>query len=785
MLDRFSLLTSTLIFVFFAAFSGDIDAETPLNEDLPPLEPTKLMEGEAKWLGKVLQRVHYSKVSLRKLDQEEFLKTYMSRLDRQRMYFLDSDRERFFEKFSPTLSTYVEDGNLYPAFEIYAIYRSNALARMDWVLKRLAGDFNLVVVEDYVPDREETDWPATEKQTDELWELRLKYEVLGGVLSLINSKAGEDDVALDLEFDEKKGEAEVAQPQDGDDDVVPPEELNEHLDKARERLQRRYQRWRKSIIEFEAADVQELYLTTMTQMFDPHSTFLNIDAVEEFNVSMKNSFVGIGAVLKDEDGYCTIKELLPGGPAEESRGLEPEDIILKVAQGDDDFVDVVDTKLKTIVKLIKGPKDTIVRLLIKPVKNPSERKIVALERDEIKLTGNLASASVHEVPNGESTTTIGVIELPSFYGDTRREKPAKASDDVSELIGKLKKMGVTGLVLDLRRNGGGFLSEAINLTGLFISRGPVVQVRGTDGRIIKRFDFNSKIVWNGPLALLVSRYSASASEIVAGALQHHDRAIIVGDSITHGKGTVQSMIEMNDRTYLHALKGSKRSAAKITIQKYYLPNGKSTQNIGVSSDIKMNSINEFLPIGESDLPHALESDEIPAVVSRRGSDDFVIGDGAIAYLKKLSLKRQESLPEFDYLQTNINWYQDKREQKAFSLNLEERLKQSREDDVFRERMSESMKKLAEGIYSSKPVKLDVVLDLERRSKEARGKTEIEKVEIETHDEEEEKIVDVEEDSPSEIDIRLREGLRIMSDWIRRRTEVTGNVAETPTPAKES
>ncbi len=710
------------------------------------------MEGEAKWLGQVLQRAHYSKVSLNKLDREDFLKTFMSRLDNQRMYFLESDRKRFFDKFLPTIVSYAKEGNLFPAFEIYSTYRTIALARMDWVLETLKGDFSFDEKDFYVPDREDVDWPISQKKADNIWRLRLKYEVLGEILSLINSS------------DEEKG---VEMPSD--------EKLMEHLEEARDRLQRRYERWRKSIVEFEAADVQELYLTTLTQMFDPHSTFLNIDAVEEFNVSMKNSFVGIGAVLKDEDGYCTIKELLPGGPAEGSKELEPEDVILKVAQGDEDFVDVVDTKLRTIVKLIKGPKDTIVRLLIKPGKNPSERKIVALKRDEIKLTGNLASASVHEVPNGDSTTTIGVIQLPSFYGDTRRTKPAKASDDVAELIGKLKKIGVEGLVLDLRRNGGGFLSEAINLTGLFISRGPVVQVRGTDGRIIKRFDFEPSIAWNGPLALLVSRYSASASEIVAGALQHHDRAIIVGDASTHGKGTVQSMIEMNAAPYLYALKGKKRSAAKITIQKYYLPSGKSTQNIGVTADVKMNSINEFLPIGESDLPNALESDEIPAVVSRRGKDDFAIDKGAISHVDKLSRKRQEKLKEFDYLQTNIDWYKNKREQKQFSLNLKDRLKQKKEDDAFSDRMKESMKILAKDYYSSEKVKLDVVQELETRSKANR----------ETEESKENEDGAKDDSAPEEIDIRLRESLRIMSDWIRFRSEVTGTVTEPSPPAKES
>ncbi|MFP6855151.1 MAG: carboxy terminal-processing peptidase, partial [Opitutales bacterium] len=253
------------------------------------------------------------------------------------------------------------------------------------------------------------------------------------------------------------------------------------------------------------------------------------------------------------------------------------------------------------------------------------------------------------------------------------------------------------------------------------------------------------------------------------ALQDHDRAIIVGDKATHGKGTVQSMIEMNVPPYLYETKGNKRSAAKITIQKYYLPSGNSTQNDGVTADVKMKSINNFLPIGESDLPNALESDKIPAVVSRRGSNDFVIAKGSIAHLDKLSLKRQESLPEFKHLHTNIDWYKGKREQKSFSLNLKDRLKQKKDDDAYNEEMKAEMKTLAVGAYSSQPVKLDVVLDLERRSNEAREKVDEEKV----------------DSKPSVIDIRLREGLRIMSDWIRWKAELTGKTAEKATPVKES
>jgi carboxyl-terminal processing protease len=539
------------------------------------------------------------------------------------------------------------------------------------------------------------------------------------------------------------------------------EKLAEFTKEARDRIAKRYERWDKNIREFEASDVQEMYLTTLSQMFDPHTTFLNIKERDRFNQSMHNTFVGIGAVLTDEDGFCTIKELLPGGPAEASRELEPEDVILKVAQGDGDFVEVVNMKLSKIVELIKGPKDTVVRLFVKPGKNPSDRNTVSITRDRIKLTANLASATIREVPapEGDRTFPIGVIELPSFYGAAPGEAKAKATDDLEELIGKLKDLGAEGIVLDLRRNGGGFLSEAVSLAGLFISRGPVVQVKSTDGKIRKKFDFNPKIAWEGPLALLVSRYSASASEIVAGALQNHKRALIVGDKATHGKGTVQSMIEMN-APYLYTLKSDKRSAAKITIQKYYLPSGTSTQNVGVVADVPMPSINEFLPIGEADLPHAMKWDEIPGVNYRRPAEEFRIRPEDSKQLLETSLKRQREKEEFAYLRKNVDWYKGKREQKEFSLNLAKRLEQKTKDEDFTKELNEEMKELAGKSFPARQVRLDVVRSQDRRSREVRG----EKVE-------EEGVAEKMEPATN-LDIRLHESLRIVSDWILLREEAS-------------
>ena len=736
----FSLLTWIVLSFDCVLFGKEVQAATEDKE----LEPTKLMQGEARWLAEALHRAHYSKVSVEKVDKKEFLKTYMNRLDRQRLYFLESDHEGYLKTFLPTIGTYLEQGNLFPGFRIYNDYKSKALIRLSWVIARLQKDFDLNADATFVPDREKIPWPEDEKEADEIWEKRLTYEMLAEVLTQI-----------DLGGDENSTEVE-------NKPLLPDaEKLAEFIKEARGRITKRYERWDKNIREFEASDVQEMYLTTLSQMFDPHTTFLNIKERDRFNQSMHNTFVGIGAVLTDEDGFCTIKELLPGGPAEACRELEPEDVILKVAQADGDFVEVVNMKLSKIVELIKGPKDTVVRLFIKPGKNPSDRNTVSITRDRIKLTANLASASIREVPapEGDRTYPIGVIELPSFYGAAPGEAKAKATDDLEELIGKLKDLGAEGIVLDLRRNGGGFLSEAVSLAGLFISRGPVVQVKSTDGKIRKKFDFNPKIAWEGPLALLVSRYSASASEIVAGALQNHKRALIIGDKATHGKGTVQSMIEMN-APYLYTLKSDKRSAAKITIQKYYLPSGTSTQNVGVIADVPMPSINEFLPIGEADLPHAMKWDEIPGVNYRRPAEEFRIRPEDSKQLLETSLKRQREKEEFAYLRKNVDWYKGKREQKEFSLNLAKRLEQKTKDEDFTKELNEEMTELAAKTFPASQVRLDVVRSQDRRSREVRG----EKVE--------EDGVAEKMEPPTNLDIRLHESLRIVSDWILLREEAS-------------
>ena len=694
--------------------------------DLADIEPTPLMKHEARWLVQALEQAHFSKVSIDKLEPEEFLASFLKKLDKQKLYFTQDDIDRFNKAYSPTLITFFKQGNLFPGFEVYNEYKKRSVKRLEWAISWVGGEeVKLDSNETYNTDREAANWSSSDEELDKQWKKLVAFELLNETLSQIDANASE---SLDSP-EQQKAMAEAA-----------------------ERISSRYQRWKKNIIDFEAIDVQELYLTTLTQMFDPHTTFMNIKEKEKFDQQMNNEFVGIGAVLRDEDGFCTIKELLPGGPAEGSRELEPEDIILKVAQAEGDFVDVVDMKLAKIVELIKGPKDTLVRLEIKPIQDPANTKTVRIVRDKIKLTANLASGSLHKVDGKDGNRLIGAIELPSFYGSSGNGP--KATDDVEELINELKKQGAEGIILDLRRNGGGYLSEAVNLAGLFISRGPVVQVKSTDGKIRKKFDFNPKLAWDGPLIILASRYSASASEIVAGALQNHKRAIIVGDETTHGKGTVQSLIPMNLPLHV-AGTAKKRSAAKITIQKYYLPSGGSTQIDGVRSDISMDSINMHLPIGESDLDNALEWDQIPAANFRRPKEEFVYDPDNVDILRELSQSRQKTFSEFLYLKENISWFRKKRETKTLSLNLSTRISQKKSDEEVSKALRNTFKSLSEKAFPLRKAKLQVVKDQTQKSLKARGEETI--VEGESPKNKLEK--------PKELDIRLHESIRIMVDWL--------------------
>lgn len=732
------------IAVFSAIICGSFCAS--IAEEDKDFLVTDAMRAESRVVVQSLERTHYNRKPIAELEASKFINNYINDLDLNHLFFHQIEVDEVHNRFDKTMITFLKQGNIFPAFEIFKAFRGNFRTRIQWVLSRLEAPFSFTDNSTYIPTRKDLPWPATQEESNDLWEKRLKYELLNEILS--------DPI-------DKK-------PKDEKPETSDPKSLTfeENLEKAITNVRKRYERLKETIEEIDSSEIQEIFLTSLAEMYDPHSSYFSADSLTEFAMLLSNSLVGIGATLSIDDSYCTIKELIAGGPAERSKELKPNDKILAVAQGNNEFVDIIGMKLRKAVSLIRGDRETVVRLLIHPADGSlDDRKIVSLTRDEIRLTSNLAEARVYEIKKDNNIFKIGIIEVPAFYApnDNNSEEPS-TTRDVKELIVKLKKMGIQGLILDLRYNGGGLLPEAISLTGLFMPIGPVVHVRNAQGQIREFIDTNPEIVWKGPLILLVSKFSASASEIFAGALKSYSRALVVGDSTTHGKGTVQLLSEINRPLTVSLWNKNipKMGATKFTIQKWYLPDGSSTQLRGVPSDIIIPSINELLPIAEADLPNALAWDSINTIPwteeSTEKYTDTVHGE-EINKLRQLSFNRQESLDEFSLLKDNINHFKSKQEQKEFSLNLSLRNNEKASDTEFRKKMEDRLDELLKQKFEGQDVKLDSVI------KDPLVATQLNKLLNEGSDE---------KNTLAKFDIYKREGLRIMLDYIDLRIENNPN-----------
>jgi carboxyl-terminal processing protease len=451
-------------------------------------------------------------------------------------------------------------------------------------------------------------------------------------------------------------------------------------------LSHRYHRNLRFFADWTNEDVLQTYLTALAHVYDPHSDYLGQAQLDQFAMSMNLGFFGIGAELTlSEEGYCTIQRLLPGGPAMKSKKIKEKDRIVAVAQGDGPPVDVIDMSLPKAVQLIRGPKGTEVRLTIIPADaDASTRSVVSIIRDEIPLEDSAAKAKVIDVSDGRGgTVRVGVIDLPSFYAtfdvtsSKDKPEPKSTTTDVARLLKKLEQENVSGVILDLRRNGGGSLDEAIKLAGLFIKTGPVVQVKREDGKVEQLTDTDSNVLYDGPLVVMTSRGSASASEIVAGALQDYGRALIVGDISTHGKGTVQSVNPLGQLMSLRR-PATNAGALKLTIKKFYRPSGASTQLKGVTPDIVLPSVaNASKDIGEKALDYALPWDEIkPAQF-----DHFNLVQPYLPELARRSTERVATNQEFAYIREDTARYEKQQEDKTVSLNEKARLAENRENEA--------------------------------------------------------------------------------------------------------
>ena len=664
----------------------------------------------ARLTGLILERYHYSKHPLNDEVSSKFLDRYLNALDNVHIYFLQSDLAEF-EGYRSTLDDLTsKKGDTEPARVIFTRFRERLNQQFEYVSHQLTNEaFEFKTDERVLLNRRTLPRPKDLAEAEKLWRERLRYEYLQEKLNigqpeaiaeliLDKLKSGKpNEVASALREKMSKAKAEEISKLIAEKSVQETPEATVRF--VREKLERdnaeeivkiisrRYTRILRAVNEYDNDDVLQIYLSALTHVYDPHSDYMGKSESENFSISMKLSLFGIGALLRSEDGFCKIQSLMAEGPAERSKKLKANDRIIAVAQGDEPPVEVVEMKLNKVVELIRGPKGTEVRLTIIPADaaDPSVRRTVSLLRDEIKLEDQAAKAKIYDLPVGsDQVMRMGVIDLPSFYAafdlDGRRSSGERKSTttDVAKLLKKLKGEKVSGIILDLRRNGGGSLEEAINLTGLFIKEGPVVQVKGPDGNVDVDNDTDPSVLYDGPLIVLTSRFSASASEILAGALQDYGRALIVGDSSTHGKGTVQSFMQLGPllRGKGKSAAGSDPGAIKITIKKFYRASGSSTQLEGVIPDIVLPSLNNHAEIGEKSLDDPLPWDTIASASYEKLNRI----EPVLPELKKRAEARVAADQDFTFLREEIERYKKTLAEKSVSLNEAQRLKEKKEAD---------------------------------------------------------------------------------------------------------
>lgn len=737
------------------------------------LQTSPKMRNETKWLVYCMERGHYLKMPITDIDVREFIREYMQNIDFFKLFFTAEDVQHFQDFFSPSIDVMLHQGTLLPAFSIYDKFLDRADARLEWIRERMKKPFDFSKEETFRPDRSKEEWPKNWEAANALWEKRLKYDIVNEILSYSVKKNDDEKKKepADKAGQDKSAEKSAAAPKQTEkekfaevveEEVEAPKTFEEKLAKAEKEVLLRYERLIENYRKADAMEIQEIYLNTLSHLYDPHSSFLSEYYLEEFDISVRNALVGIGALLQDKDGYCTISELMPGGPAEECKQLSPGDKILGVGQETGEIVDVIGMKLRNTVRMIRGKSGTKVRLLIEPASNPSARKTITLVRREIKLTTKLAKAEIYTIPVGDKTLPIGVIDLPAFYGEggfNGESKGFSTTKDVEELLLKLKKAGVKGIILDLRRNGGGFLTEAVDLAGLFIKRGPVVQVKNAAGKTEKLWDEDPKVVWDGPLIIMVSRLSASATEIVAGALQNHKRAIIVGDKSTHGKGTVQAVLNLGN------FDPEQKSAAKVTVQKWYAPNGDSIQVKGVHSDIVLPSPYDYMEIGEQYKDYAMKWDSIaPDTIEEVWGYGVPEGEAKALMdkLTKQSEERQKKLDEFAFWNSQINRVKDRWQTKDWSVNLATREKKLAEDEAFADASDKKEKELSKLNFKKEEVLLESAKENAHADKDENPEAKKDDNGASPQDKLDAELAS---DEPPAFDVQLREALRIMADWI--------------------
>ena len=567
--------------------------------DTTLLRSKPLYGKEAKVITFILDNNHYRKINLGDSLSSVILDSFIKNLDNNKTYFTTADLQQF-EKYRTKLDDLIRAENVEVAYLIYNTFRRRFDERMNFLTTQLIPQkFDYSVEEFYETDRDKEPWCKTDAELNEIWRKIIKSQALSLKL------AGKSQTEIET------------------------------------MLKERYDRFAKSIRQFNSEDVFSLYMNAVTESYDPHTNYMSPKAADIFKQQMSLSLEGIGARLQTENDYTKVAEVIPGGPAQKSDLIHVNDRITAVGQGTNgEMVDVIGWRIDEVVKLIKGPKGTTVRLQLLPaetgVTGPS--KIITLVRDKIKLDDLRAQKSTIKYQKNGKDLKLGVITLPQFYMDFEMYQKGdpnytSTTRDVQKLVKELQAENIDGIVLDLRNNGGGSLTEAIDLTGLFIKNGPVVQVKNSQNKIETLTDDNPSLVYNGPLVVLTNRFSASASEIFAGAIQDYHRGVIVGES-SYGKGTVQTVVNLN--RFIND-PNNQVGDLKITFQKFYRVTGSSTQHKGVTPDIKLPTALSPEQFGEGSSPSALPWDEIKGTLYQKTPmiNDKVIFSLTKAYQERL------------------------------------------------------------------------------------------------------------------------------------------------------
>lgn len=636
------LLLSGLAVNFYLAGTTDTIVETNNDLDsLKSLEPKNYYMLEGQLVNTILNRYHYKQFELNDSLSSIIFDRYIKSVDYGKNYLLESDIKSF-EQYRYALDDHLKDGDVLPFYDMFNVFLFRMRDQIVYTDTLLSKEFDYTIDEEYLINRKDAPWATSRTELNDIWRKRVKND------------------ALNLKLNDKEWE------------------------EIQKNLKKRYENYSRILTQYNSEDVFQLAMNSFTVSVDPHTNYLSPITSDNFKIDMSLSLEGIGARLQWDDGYTKVVEIIPGGPAFKSKNLHPDDRITAVAQGKDgEFVDVVGWRITDVVQLIRGPKDSVVRLLLLKYDKGLDAEPVELilVRDKVKIEDQSASSSTLNIKHDEKAFKIGVITIPKFYIDfeakNKREKDYKStSRDVKNLLNELIKENVDGIIIDLRNDGGGSLEEAIRVTGLFIKEGPVVQVRDMKGKITVDNDVDPEIVYDGPLAVLVNRFSASASEIFSGAIQDYGRGIIIGEN-TYGKGTVQNMIDLNRLT---SGKGFKLGQIKLTISKYYRIDGSSTQRMGVIPDIVFPSYVDAKDFGESSEPSALKWDKIESTEYELFFELFSI----IPELKKLSEQRRETEPEFEYFREDIEEYKKSIKDNFVSLNEDVRRikKEEREEKRF-------------------------------------------------------------------------------------------------------